>query len=139
MMPMKNGMAVYLPVKMSSILRLLACSLLLTFGVRTDGNISAANRSNSNGAGGDGWFKTDNFRIQKIGYVPADAIAVYDHYVNILQEYNSQREPMSATVADELEEKVGQLGSMTEKDNFEDIVAGILDAKDILATAFARR
>ncbi|MBQ9363465.1 MAG: hypothetical protein IJT97_08635 [Bacteroidaceae bacterium] len=109
----------------------------LTFGVRTDGNISAANRSNSNGAGGDGWFKTDNFKIQKIGYVPADAIAVYDHYVNILQEYNSAREPMSATVADELEEKVDQLGGMTEKNTLEEIVAGILDAKDFLATVDA--
>jgi hypothetical protein len=37
----------------------------LTFGFRTDGNIAAANRTTSNGAGGDGWFKIDNFRLYK--------------------------------------------------------------------------
>ena len=33
--------------------------------VRTDNNIQAANRTNSNSAGGDGWFKIDNFRLYK--------------------------------------------------------------------------
>ena len=35
----------------------------LTFGFRTDGNIAAALRDASNSAGGDGWFKIDNFRL----------------------------------------------------------------------------
>lgn len=109
----------------------------LTFGVRTDNNIAAAYRSNSNGAGGDGWFKTDNFRIQKVGYVPEDAIAIYDHYVDILQEYNSSREPMSAIIAAELETAVDEMESMTEKNTLEEIVSGILSAKDLVVTVDA--
>jgi hypothetical protein len=109
----------------------------LTFGVRTNGNISAANRTNSNSAGGDGWFKTDNFKIQRLGYIPADAIAVYDHYSTILSEYNMSREPMAEAVAEELSSKVEQLGSMTADNTIEEIVSGILSAKDLLVTVDA--
>ena len=58
----------------------------LTFGLRTDGNIAAANRTESNGAGGDGWFKVDNFRIQKEGYVQDDALAVFQHYYDAIDQ-----------------------------------------------------
>ncbi|MBP3830011.1 MAG: hypothetical protein ILA06_06915 [Bacteroidaceae bacterium] len=59
----------------------------LRFGVRTDGNFSAALRSSSNGAGGDGWFKVDNFRIEKAGYDGEDAANVANHYINIFQNF----------------------------------------------------
>ncbi|MBQ7686311.1 MAG: hypothetical protein IJT28_03650 [Bacteroidaceae bacterium] len=49
----------------------------LTFGVRTDGSeLAAANRTDRNGAGGDGWFKVDDFRIHKDGYNVDDAMAI---------------------------------------------------------------
>ena len=69
----------------------------LTFGLRTDGNIAAANRTGSNSAGGDGWFKTDNYRIQKVGYVQEDALAVYNHYSEAL--YNLLSEQLQNTVS----------------------------------------
>lgn len=59
----------------------------LTFGVRTDGNIAATFRSNGNPAGGDGWFKVDNFTIQKLGYDGDDAAAVANHFIETLQNY----------------------------------------------------
>jgi len=109
----------------------------LTFGLRTNGNVAAANRTNSNSAGGDGWFKTDNYKLQKLGYIPADAIAVFDHYANILSEYNMAKEPMAEAVAEELETKAGQLGEMTADNTLEEIVSGILGAKALLATVDA--
>lgn len=62
----------------------------LTFGVRTDGNIAATFRTSGNGAGGDGWFKVDNFRIQKIGYVGEDAANVANHFINVIDKYVSE-------------------------------------------------
>ena len=59
----------------------------LTFGVRTDGNIAATFRSSGNSAGGDGWFKVDNFTIQKLGYVGEDAAAVANHFVSVVEDY----------------------------------------------------
>lgn len=59
----------------------------LTFGVRTDGNILANWRTANNSAGGDGWFKTDNFTIQKLGYVGEDAAAVANHFIDVLNQY----------------------------------------------------
>mgnify|MGYP002623956335 CR=1 FL=1 len=109
----------------------------LTFGVRTDGNIAAANRTTNNGAGGDGWFKTDNFRIQKLGYIPADGIAIYDHYADILQTYNAAQEPMSATIAEQLADQVDNLGTMTEDNTLDEIVSGIFAAKELLAVVNA--
>ena len=52
----------------------------LTFGVRTDNDIAAANRMEYNGAGGDGWFKVDNFRIRKEGFHVEDAMTILDFY-----------------------------------------------------------
>ncbi len=63
----------------------------LTFGLRTDANIAAALRESGNGAGGDGWFKIDNFRIMKEGYVGADAAAVANHYVNAVADYTGEK------------------------------------------------
>ncbi len=59
----------------------------LTFGVRTDANLAATFRTSGNPAGGDGWFKVDNFTIQKVGYDGNDAAAVANHFVDALQTY----------------------------------------------------
>lgn len=62
----------------------------LTFGLRTDGNFRAALRESSNGAGGDGWFKLDNFHIQKEGYIGEDAAAVANYFINIFDIYSAE-------------------------------------------------
>ncbi len=78
----------------------------LTFGLRTDGNIAAALRDTRNGAGGDGWFKVDNFRIQKVGYVGEDAANVANHYLDALKNFEGE----------EMEEKLDQeLAALTSK------------------------
>lgn len=64
----------------------------LTFGVRTDGNIAAALRTERNGAGGDGWFKVDNFRIMKEGYNASDAMAIVEFYGSKLYDVLDESE-----------------------------------------------
>lgn len=59
----------------------------LTFGVRTDGNLAATFRTAGNSAGGDGWFKVDNFTIQKVGYDGNDAANVANHVIDALRTY----------------------------------------------------
>ena len=107
----------------------------LTFGVRTDGNIAAANRTTANGAGGDGWFKTDNFTIQKLGYDANDAMGVVDHYMQILQDYESNSDfVMAEVVRTALEEGLQSFKEVTVSSSQEDIIEGILAAKKLLAT-----
>lgn len=108
----------------------------LTFGVRTDGNVAANNRTNSNGAGGDGWFKVDNFKIVKDGYVPADAIAVLDHYRGILDLYSYDYK-MEMAVKEMLESQVSSFGGITEASSQDDINKAIVGAKDLLIVADA--
>ena len=77
----------------------------LTFGLRTNGDIAAANRTEANGAGGDGWFKVDNFRIVKEGYVQDDALAIYDHFCDALNEMlrDQMQEDVSKEASDLLD------------------------------------
>lgn len=63
----------------------------LTFGLRTNGDIAAAKREAANGAGGDGWFKMDNFRVYKEGYIQEDALAVYQHFANLYDNLTGQQ------------------------------------------------
>jgi len=73
----------------------------LTFGLRTNGNIAAAKRDAANGAGGDGWFKTDNYRIYKEGYIQQDAVAIYDHFNDV---YNNMLDrQMQKSVKEQVE------------------------------------
>ena len=101
----------------------------LTFGVRTNNNIAATNRSNSNSAGGDGWFKTDNYKIIKKGYIAADAIDVYNHYYELLQDIDG--EPMAASVKAQIKAEENSLGDMSESNTQEEIINGIVKAKDL--------
>lgn len=95
----------------------------LTFGVRTDGNAAAA--LGSTGVAGSGWFKTDNFRIQSLGYSGEDAVAVYRHYTELLSEYTG--EPMAAEVAEKLED--ADIDKVTATSPKQEIVSSILEAK----------
>lgn len=99
----------------------------LTFGFRTNGDIKAALRDATNSAGGDGWFKIDNFRIQKEGYSAEDAIDVYNHFFDALDELNDGR-PIQKDLLDELDELSGN--KLTERDSQEDIIAGIVLLKE---------
>ena len=76
----------------------------LTFGVRTNNNYEAAYRTEANSAGGDGWFKVDNFRIHKDGYNVEDAIAILDFFRNNLSDVVSDNEvKMFAGVREDVE------------------------------------
>lgn len=75
----------------------------LTFGFRTDNNISAARRTTSNGAGGDGWFKIDNFRIHKEASNPDAAMEIYEFYKNMLSEF------LGLPMQDKVEEHLNEL------------------------------
>ena len=62
----------------------------LTFGIRTNGDIKAALRENGNGAGGDGWFKTDNFKIYKEGFIQEDQQNLYNYLSSALSDMVEQ-------------------------------------------------
>lgn len=62
----------------------------LTFGIRTNGDIKAALRESANGAGGDGWFKVDNFTIYKEGFIQEDQHNLYDFLAAALSEVAEQ-------------------------------------------------
>ena len=98
----------------------------LTFGARTDGNSLAAVAGT--GQGGSGWLKIDNFTINKLGYNVEDAMEIFGHYSNLLGEYEG--EMMANEVADKLQES--DLGSITAASSQEEIIAGILTAKELL-------
>ncbi|MBO4672765.1 MAG: hypothetical protein J5616_00230 [Bacteroidaceae bacterium] len=105
----------------------------LTFGVRTDGNVSANYRSESNSAGGDGWFKADNFTIKNLGYSAEDAVEIYNHYADLLDEYDG--EFMAANVQEQLESN--QQAAITTANTQEEIIAAIVGAKDLMVTVNA--
>ena len=103
----------------------------LTFGVRTDGNYKAALRTSGNGAGGDGWFKVDNFTIQKVSYEADDALNILTHYAELIDDYVSEAAMSDAkrTKAEGLQEVYTNIDETSAQ---EDIVKAILDAKDML-------
>lgn len=97
----------------------------LTFGVRTDGNIKAALNETSNG--GAGWFKTDNFRIYKVGYVQSDALNVYNHYYDLIRDLRSNK--IDSKLADEM--SVLTTGSNIDANSSQqDIINAIIKLKD---------
>ncbi len=90
----------------------------LTFGVRTDGNIAATYRTSGNSAGGDGWFKVDNFTIQKLGYIGEDAANVANHYINVVNNFIDNN-----VFEKSLEEEVSQIaGSELDPDTPADAI-----------------
>ena len=70
----------------------------LTFGVRTDANLAASYRYDTNPAGGDGWLKIDNFRIEPAEYKPEDALAIYRHFLNQAKQTADGTVPQSLLV-----------------------------------------
>ena len=105
----------------------------LTFGIRTNGNYAAANRESGNSAGGDGWFKVDNFRISKAGYIKDDALTIYLHFANKLQDLNSLK--MEMAIYDELD--AAQKIKIDNNSTQQEIIDAILICKDLYAKAKA--
>lgn len=104
----------------------------LTFGFRTNGNIAAAKRTTGNPNGGDGWFKLDNFRIAKMGYVKDDALNIYNFYFDKLNElYN---EKMQESVADNLQNVIDE-SYVNDDDDAATIDAAIMACKNAIAPA----
>ncbi len=97
----------------------------LTFGIRTNGNFAANNRSESNPSGGDGWFKTDNFRIKNLGYDADDAIAVYKSYADVLENYLNDNVAMAGVMKEKLESILSEQDELTADNSQEEIVEGI--------------
>lgn len=71
----------------------------LTFGVKTNGDRSATYRET--GAGGDGWFKVDNFTITKDGFIEDDQVRLYNYLADALEDLAGQ--PMDATYRERYE------------------------------------
>lgn len=103
----------------------------LTFGLRTDGNIAAALRTSGNSAGGDGWFKVDDFHIQKIGYKGEDAAAVYNHFYNALQSV--QNEQMNYILSEYVKTYLESHSELSADADPAAINTGIAETKDKLA------
>lgn len=108
----------------------------LTFGVKTDGNVAAALRSASNSAGGDGWFKVDNFTIQKEGFSMEDAIAVPNYYLSMLTEY-ANGNAMNKDVNEKLTALLDKYTTFDETADMADVNAAIVDLSTNISTAEA--
>jgi len=105
----------------------------LTFGLRTNGDIAAANRTAGNSAGGDGWFKLDNFRIFKEGYLQEDALAIYYHFSDLYDNLASQ--DMQKSVKEQLLTLIqGGIGSGSTQQEIND---AIVKLKDMYSTVQA--
>ena len=104
----------------------------LTFGVRTDGNVLANARVTTNSAGGDGWFKVDNFRIMKLGYLTDDALNVFEHYYNVLSNYETDAQPMAAGVLSNLQQGLKNLEGIGNSSSQEDIISAIKKEKTLI-------
>ena len=105
----------------------------LTFGLRTNGDLAAANRETSNPAGGDGWFKLDNFRIYKEGYIQEDALEIYQHFADLYDKLYGEQ--MQQSVKEQLQ---GVLDIKVGKDSSkEEIIQAIVTLKELYPTVQA--
>ena len=101
----------------------------LTFGFRTDNNIAAANRDASNGAGGDGWFKIDNFRIVKQDFDADAALAIYDHFKAQLEESIDGNVKIQKSIRDNVEDILNNK-TVDASSSQDEIIAAFVALKD---------
>ena len=104
----------------------------LTFGLRTNGDIAAALRDTGNGAGGDGWFKVDNFRIEKVEFSPDHAIAIYVHFANALEALANEQ--MQDSIYNEVKNVLKQ-NKVDDSSTQQQITTAFLALKDMYAKA----
>lgn len=109
----------------------------LTFGVRTDGNIAATFRTSGNGAGGDGWFKVDNFTIKKLGYVGEDAAAVANHFVSVVENYMNT-EVFQKSIEDEISQILGSpVTADTPAADINNVITSLKDKISLIESSIA--
>lgn len=110
----------------------------LTFGLRTDGNIAAALRQSNNGAGGDGWFKLDNFRIQNLGYIGEDAAAIANYFITGIEDVRNDK--MEASLSQEVNgilEKYGTVTAATPAEDINNIIVTLSSKADAINASVA--
>lgn len=96
----------------------------LTFGLRTDGNYKAALRETGNGSGGDGWFKLDDFHIQKEGYIASEAAEVANTLLAMFKNYQDRY--MYNGLTSKIQTLAGKYSNVTAETPQADINAMIL-------------
>lgn len=100
----------------------------LTFGMRTDGNIAAANRTAGNGSGGDGWFKLDNFHITYDGYDAESALSIVRFFNGKLSDMIEDSETtLPESVRTNAEALVSAADKLDETSEIEDVNKSIVD------------
>lgn len=104
----------------------------LTFGLRTDGNIAATYRDSNNSAGGDGWFKVDNFHLQYLGNIPEDAYNIFQHFYASLQSTYELTGVINADLRQSLEEKMDAYNNITPESDVETINTAIFEVRDLV-------
>ncbi len=104
----------------------------LTFGLRTDGNYAAALNENN---AGTGWFKIDNFRLYKEGYVGADAAAVANHFIELVAEYTGEK--MQDAIVDKLNLTLDGISEVDENEDPAKINNIIVTLKALIPEAAA--
>jgi hypothetical protein len=103
----------------------------LTFGFRTDNNVYAvAGRTGYNGAGGDGWFKVDNFRLMYEGLDMADARAILDNYAEKIN--NLLDEKMQVSVKENAENVVDAYNNLDDDAAESEVTPLIASMKDAI-------
>ncbi len=104
----------------------------LTFGLRTNGDFAAALRDFGNSAGGDGWFKVDNFRIERTEFSADNAVAIYIHFADALDQLLNNN--MEAAISEEAENILKQ-HKIDNNSTLEQVIAAFTAIKDIYARA----
>lgn len=102
----------------------------LTFGIRTNGDVEAALRESRNGAGGDGWFKVDNFTIYKEGFIEEDQKNVFETLTDALNALAEQ--PMDKNY----KEKASNLSGSSDLDKGIAEVASLMNELQSQADAY---
>lgn len=109
----------------------------LTLGIRTDGNCKATWRDSNNGAGGDGWFKVDNFHLQYLGYIPEDALDIFNHFLANLTEVYEGAEFMNADLKEKLDARLEEYAGFSTDTDIETINKAIFQVRELVTEVSA--
>lgn len=105
----------------------------LTLGLRTDGNLQAAMRETGNSAGGDGWFKLDNFRITKEGYIGSEAANVANTLLDAFKSYRYRyMYKVLTTKVQNLLSQFSTVSADTQMETINAMIISLTSQKDLL-------
>jgi TRAP-type C4-dicarboxylate transport system permease small subunit len=102
----------------------------LTLGIRSS-NLKN-NGTTATSADGTGWFKVDNFRIEKVEFSPDHAIAIYVHFANALEALANEQ--MQDSIYNEVENVLKQ-NKVDDSSTQQQITTAFLALKDMYAKA----